>query len=422
MKLNVLSYEVKDVIMGERTFYKENVLTICKSELVNLIDNSEIESVNIKIARPGESKRIIHILDAIRPVYKSEGNTCAFPGILGEPLTVGTGTTHQLNGVSVMTCGIFEQADDPILRVRESMVDMSGETSELSPFSYLSNIIVELKIKKDVDLKVADASVRKIAAKISEFLASKAVDVEADFCEEYSYKEPIEDLPNMCLVLQLASIGTLFDSYLYGRTVDGMLPTLIHMNELIDGAVMTDEYFYGGQRNPTYFYQENPVVKELYSRHGKDLNFKGIILTRGYYNTLDDKKRAANYCAKLANLIGAEGAVITVESGGNSHTDAMLTCQACEKMDIKTTIIVGEMGDINSTDFSLVDYVPEATAMVSVGNREDLVKISAVDEVLGGEIMIETKICAKQTQKVPLNHFMCSNSQVGAWKVSMEEY
>lgn len=422
MKLKVLSYEVKDVIMGERTFYKDNVLTICESELINLVDKSELESIKIKVARPGENKRIIHILDAIRPIYKSEGNTCAFPGILGEPLTVGTGKTHQLNGVSVMTCGIFEQADDPILRVRESIVDMSGETATLSPFSYLNNIIVELKIKKDVDLKVADASIRKIAAKISEFLASKAVEAVVDTSEEYSYKESVEGLPNMCLILQLASIGTLFDSYLYGRTVDGILPTLIHMNELIDGAVMTDDYFYGGQRNPSYFYQENPIVKELYSRHGKDLNFKGIILTRGYYNTLDDKKRAANYCAKLSNLIGANGAIITIEEGGNSHTDAMLTCQACEKMGISTTVIVGEMGDINSTDFSLVDYVPEATAMVSAGNREDLVQIPSVDEVLGGELMIDTKVCGKQEQKVPLNYFMCSNSQVGAWKVSMEEY
>jgi glycine reductase len=422
MKMELLSYEVKDVVLGDKTLFEDNVLTISEKEIIEMIDLSDLGSLEIKIARKGENKRIIHILDAVKPVHKSEGKTTAFPGILGEPLTVGTGKTHQLNGVAVMSCGIFEQADDPILRVREAMVDMRGEKSYLSPFSNLTNIVVEMKIKKDVELKVADASVRKATAKIAEYLASMTAEVKPDSIEEISYSDSVEGLPNTCLILQLASIGTLFDSYLYGRTVDGILPTLIHMNELTDGAVMTDDYFYGGQRNPSYFYQENPIVKKMYERHGKDLNFKGVILTRGYYNTLDDKKRAANYCAKLAALIGADGAVITIEEGGNSHTDAMLTCQACEQMDISTSIIVGEMGDIKSTEFSLVDYVPEATAMVSSGNREDLIELPYMDEVLGGETFIETGECAKQAQKVPLNHFLCSNSQVGAWNVTMEEY
>ena len=423
MELSLSTFEVKGVDFGKKTELKEGILIVNSLELENLLkEDADIEEVKINLAKPGDKKRVVHVLDVLKPVYKVDGRGSAFAGVLGEPVTVGTGKTHQLNGVTVMMTGNFEQASDPILRVRETIVDMSGYTAKYSPFSLLNHVVISIKTRKNIDLKRADQAVRVAGAKAASFLASKSVGLKPNKIENLSLKTFKPDLPKICVILQCASIGTLFDTYLYGRTVDGILPTLVHMNEMIDGAVTSDEYFYGGQRNPTYIYQDNPLVKELYHRSGVDLNFVGVVLTRGYYNTLADKRRAASYCAKLAQMLGADGAVITIESGGNSHTDAMLTCQECEKQGVNTVLIVGEMGDANSTDYSLVDYVPEANAMVSVGNREVLISIPEIDEVIGGETMMDTNTPCRNEQDIPLHNFLCVNSQVGAWNISMDSF
>ena len=34
---------------------------------------------------------------------------------------------------------------------------------------------------------------------------------------------------------------------------------------------------------------------------------------------------------------------MTTDAGGNSHTDVMLTCRACEQAGVRTTVIVAEM-------------------------------------------------------------------------------
>jgi len=161
---------------------------------------------------------------------------------------------------------------------------------------------------------------------------------------------------------------------------------------------------------------------DLYDRHGKDLNFAGIVLTRGYYPTLEDKTRAAGYCAKLAQMLGADGVVVTVQGGGNAHTDAMLTVRECEKIGIKTSIIVGEMGDEDSTDFSLVDFVAEASAIVSTGNREVLITLPEVKEGFGARNIIDSELPCEKEQTVPLNHIFCANNQIGGWNISMEVY
>ena len=53
--------------------------------------------------------------------------------------------------------------------------------------------------------------------------------------------------------------------------------------------------------------------------------------------------------------LGADGAIVTTDAGGNSHTDTMLTVRACERTGIRTVALVAEMG-------GLTDHVPEADA------------------------------------------------------------
>ena len=61
----------------------------------------------------------------------------------------------------------------------------------------------------------------------------------------------------------------------------------------------------------------------------------------------------------------------------------MLTCRACERLGIRTVVLVAE------TNAGLTDHVPEADAMVSVGNEEELVAEWRARRVVGGDVMLD---------------------------------
>ena len=62
-----------------------------------------------------------------------------------------------------------------------------------------------------------------------------------------------------------------------------------------------------------------------------------MIISRGHNYTFNEKLRSAQFSAKIAKEIGADGAIITWE-GGNSIIEAMQTVKACEDNGIKTVI------------------------------------------------------------------------------------
>ena len=50
----------------------------------------------------------------------------------------------------------------------------------------------------------------------------------------------------------------------------------------MDGAlVLSTRFVEPAIRDCTYFHQNNSIVRELYRRHGKDLNFVGMIFFLG---------------------------------------------------------------------------------------------------------------------------------------------
>ena len=54
-----------------------------------------------------------------------------------------------------------------------------------------------------------------------------------------------------------------------------MFPTIMHPNEFFDGALVNYQYDNMKISETTQTYQNQPVIKELYRRHGKDLLFAG---------------------------------------------------------------------------------------------------------------------------------------------------
>ena len=105
----------------------------------------------------------------------------------------------------------------------------------------------------------------------------------------------------------------------------------------------------------------------MFEGHGERFRFAGLIVAPGYLDTAAQKQRSALASAELARSLGADGAICTTFSSGNSHTDTMLTVRACEQAGIATTALVCE------TNGGLTDHVPEADCLISTGNEDELV-------------------------------------------------
>ena len=148
------------------------------------------------------------------------------------------------------------------------------------------------------------------------------------------------------------------------------------------GAIVSGNCVSACDKHTTYHHLNNPVIKELYRRHGKDLNFIGVITTN-LNVTLTDKERASDYASKLAKLIGAEGAIISLEGFGNPDTDLMMLCKKTEEYGIKTVLITDEYAGRDGSSQSLADAVPQADAVISVGNANEVISLLPIKRVIG---------------------------------------
>ena len=218
--------------------------------------------------------------------------------------------------------------------------------------------------------------------------------------------------------MQLSDLGPLYYQYLYGVPAGrAALPRAVDPAELLDGAVTSGVDHWAGLRNPTIVFQRNALVRALYREHGRRLRFAGLVLMRGYEQTADDKQRAATAAAEAAVALGADGAVVTTDAGGNSHTDVMLTVRACEQAGVRTTAIVAEMADPESTSSGLTDWVAEADSIVSAGNAEELVPEWTPERVLGGDTLLDGTDAAA-AGPIPARNYLGATNQTGQHALS----
>ncbi|MFA5577106.1 MAG: glycine/sarcosine/betaine reductase component B subunit, partial [Tissierellaceae bacterium] len=74
MRLELGHVLIKDVQFGSETKIENGVLFVNKEELLKLIREDEhLASVDVEIAKPGESVRITPVKDVVEPRVKVEG-------------------------------------------------------------------------------------------------------------------------------------------------------------------------------------------------------------------------------------------------------------------------------------------------------------------------------------------------------------
>jgi len=389
LKLELGYILIKDIQFSNVSKVENGTLFVNQDEIKALVlEDENIASCELDLARPGESIRITPVKDVIEPRVKVEGTGSIFPGTLNKVETVGNGKTHVLKGCAVVTAG-------KVVGFQEGIIDMVGEGAKYTPFSQLNNLVLVMNPVDGLKPHEHEKSLRmaglKVAAHIGE-LARNLTPCETEVFETPSISEGIKmypNLPRVAYVQMLQSQGLLHDTYVYGVDAKQTLSTLIYPTEIMDGAIISGNCVSACDKNTTYHHLNNPVVHDLFAEHGKTLNFVCTILTNENV-FLMDKERSSDWSAKLSEMLGLDGVIISQEGFGNPDTDLIMNCKKIEAKGVKTVIITDEYAGRDGKSQSLADADAAADAVVTGGNANEVVVLPKLDKVIGSLDWVDT--------------------------------
>lgn len=385
MRLELGTFPVDEIEFGASTSWFDGRLEVDRDGLLaGIMKDPRITSASLEIARPGESVRITTVRDVIEPRVKVSGPGVVYPGICGRPVTtVGKGRTHRLAGV-----GVVEVASVPLYLnpgmggyVDRTLIDMRGN-GDLSPaFSRLQNLCVALEVDPDLHVHDRNDAAHAAALLVSDALADCTRQLEPPGMEVFELTDVDPALPKIAYIMCQHSpehhAGSVrgWGDHLYGITRLHP-PWVVHPNEMLDGALTFDN---------SWGFVNNPMLLELYRRHGVDLNFTGCVVIRTRWSSQSEKDVTSQQAAKTARMLGADGVVVVGMVGGNDFMEAVRTAQACELEGLATTFVVVE-DEPSDGGPPILEPLPEVRSIVSVGvGRKDLVPdpVPPVDRVIG---------------------------------------
>ena len=374
--------QINDIQFASESKVENGTIYVNAEELkALLLEDENLKSVELEIAKPGESVRIMPVKDVIEPRVKVNGGGNLFPGVISKVETVGSGRTNVLKGSAVVTTG-------KIVGFQEGIIDMCGEGAKYTPFSQLNNLVVVCEPIDGLAKHAHEKAVRFAGLKAADYIGKLAKDVEPDEVKVYetcSVKEGIEkypELPRVAYVLMLQSQGLMHDTYVYGVDMKQSLPTILSPTELMDGAILSGNCVSACDKNTTYHHLNNPVIADLFEQHGKTLNFVGVIITNENVY-LADKMRSSDWTSKLCEFLGVDGAIVSQEGFGNPDTDLIMNCKKIEAKGVKTVIITDEYAGRDGASQSLADADASANAVVTGGNANMVINLPAMDKVIG---------------------------------------
>lgn len=388
MKLQLDIVEIKDICFGDKTCISNGVLHINLQELQGILqEDKRLKHVDIELAHPGESIRIVQVSDVIEPRAKKDGQI-DFPGVLGRYGMVGQGNTCVLRGAAVVISEGYT-VDSPGVPPHGNVIDMAGPGADLSVYGKTHNVILIPHPADGVGLHEYRIAMKLAGLKTAVYLAKAGIELIPDDIEIYDLpiskvSKGFEDLPKIVYIFQFLSRQ--FESIpgypiLYGCSAEQIAPTLLHPNEIFDGALLTP---YRSMDIEMFSIQNHPIIKELYIRHGRDLSFCGVIITIAHDNSKENE-RAAIMAANLAKwYIGADGAILTKCGGGVPEVALALTARRCEELGVKTAIGLAHYPTVpEGADSTVLFNIPEIDAIVSFGSPHAPIVLPPVKRVIG---------------------------------------
>ena len=415
MELTLAIHQITDLRFGDSTYLDGSTLVVDRESLTNhLLEDSRLQSVDMDIANPGEACRIGVVFDIIEPRVKEPGAGSDYPGILGPIATAGQGTTHVLRGAAVTL------VDEAAPLGNNKIVEMSGPASEESPYSVLHHLAIVPHTDSNLERHTAQNALRLASVKTSVFLAKTALGQMPNATEVFQSDGPTQagrdGLPRVAYIGQIHSrqrVAEVDEQILYGTNTAGMVPVMLHPNEWLDGGVVSG---YQNMGVETYFYQNHPVISELYRWHreGK-ITLVGTIATMAASDN-SDRERNCMLASEMAKWnLAADGVVLTKYGGGAPHADMALTARLCEQSGIFTTVQVSDMSRDRQAESALLFNYPEVDAIVYVGGGDTNWDLPAVEKVVAGNPAMTAAL--EVAQEIPAGGICGVTSQQGISKL-----
>jgi sarcosine reductase len=418
MKLTLEIANIKDIQYGEKTLINRDALFINLKELQGLLGaDKRFSKVDVELVHPGDECRLVRIFDIVEPRFRLQGEN--FPGILGNLQTVGDGHTLVLRGTSVVTIDLA--GDSP-----ECIFDMTGPMARYNIYSNLNHVVLQCHPAEGITREDYYNALRIANLKAATYLGEACQGFPADEVETYALPSlfeisgDTEKLPRIAYIYQIDSLQQYVGTggpVIYGDDAMRLLPTIVHPNEILDGALVRSYHFAGQE---TYSIQNHALIKELYKRHGKELCFAGVIVVVATANTVH-RQISAMMASKLAkSVLGADGVILTKTGGGAPHSDMGWTAELCEEAGMKTVMIVHEMSNNMTSEGSLLYSSEKVDAIVNVGSWDKQMKSPPVPRVVGGPVNINGK-AANEDIEINIHSLFGALNPVGASRLMMYE-
>lgn len=386
MKLEIGNFYVKDIVFGNKTGYANSVLTINKEEALSVVrEDSHITEADIVIAKPSDKVRIVPVKEAIEPRCRPDGKTL-FPGVLGNLHQAGEGTLHALKGCSVLGVGRHYGG------FQDGLIDMSGEGAKYTYYSTLINVCLVAHTDEEFEYneqQKKNKAIRWASMRLAEYLGASVKDQKPEETEVFNLESMTDSkrdtsLPKVAMVLQVQSQMEEpgYNTLTYGWNTNTMLPTLMHPNEILGGAVISGSFMPCSSKWSTYDFQNFPTIKKLYSEHNKSINFLGVIFSN-LNVSLEQKERSVLFVAQLAKTIGADAAVVAEEGYGNPDADFTACLVALEDAGVKTIGLTNESTGRDGGTTPLTSMDIKSDAIVSCGNVSEMIELPPMPVVIG---------------------------------------
>ena len=158
MKLTVETIQIKDLRFGETTCLRDGVLYVSKADILAFAEEEPcFDTLKIDIARPGDSTRIINVVDVVQPRCKVSGNI-DWPGVLTEEYEIaGSGLTRAVEGMGIVLC-----QNDTYWSRKWGSFDMSGECAAINPYAKMPELVIEPMAPENADFRDYREGVRRV--------------------------------------------------------------------------------------------------------------------------------------------------------------------------------------------------------------------------------------------------------------------
>jgi sarcosine reductase len=414
-KLQVGIVNIKKVQLGAATGISAGTLTINAAELKKLLEQDpRLGKVEIDVANPGENTRIVRIVNTYEPRARTgdRKGQFPFPGAMGHTVNAGNGSLVMLKGIMVHVCNAtnlesfgraqscpaptstgpkFVQYDSPDDTPAGSFPAHKScgvaitcyapkeyeYTAKPDPFKRPINDIVSFHMGADM------AGMRAAA-----YLGRAAENMTPDSTTTYalppvtSTPTGMESLPKVAYISQICHTNCPLPMdfkfngsppLFYGGSGSGIMPTLIHPNDYIDGAVLQPNDRDG---DFAIAHQNDPILMELLSRHGKDINFVGVVIAAHeleYNRQLVSNSMCINL---VTNILGADGAIIFKPGGGAPHSNTAIICRTLMNKGVKAVFVRSEL-------YATIYTNPEKFGIIVVHGSGKTQALPAVTKAIG---------------------------------------